>query len=359
MCVTRIFKNPVEVSRPDSTNTMKKNIKNVFRSLLLVILLQAGAGRILAQDASGNTGGEGLFKKLLILKFDSSKDGSLTGLEKGKAVDFLNRQDKDRDGQISLKERTSAINELNQMSDLGRTVVTSKMTPDERNVAQRKANWGNFIKKLPHSKEGRTFTKVPGDAGFKMKGDDFVDPTKIKGVAPGRDRITAVELNALMSKKAADDKLERTRKGVMPQKIEPKPAKPLGKKDYYAGTTILASGGEHTVIPVGAVLNVPLNLTGMVVEKPQGKLLIWPKFMKKYARFVATKEVSWQTAKGEDPISEKDKKAFSIGSKVVVAVFNKNPISVMEPKEEEAGVVGGAVASDSTSGGARKEAGGK
>ncbi len=353
MHVTRIFENLVEMSRPDSTNTMKKNIKNAFSALLLVTLVQGGAGRLAAQAG----GGEGNFKKLLTLKFDSNKDGSLTGLEKGKAVDFLNRQDKDRDGQISLKERTLAINELNQMSDLGRTVVTSKMTPEQRNAAQRKADWGDFIKKLPHSKEGRTFTKIPGDPGFKMKGDDFVDPTKMKGVAPGRDRITAAELDALMSKKAADDKLERTRKGVKPHKIESKPAKPLGKRDYYAGTTILVSGGEHTVIPVGAVLNIPTNLTSMVVKKPQGKLLIWPAFVKKYARFVTTQEVSWQTAKGEDPISEKDKKAFSIGSKVVVAVFNKNPISVMEPKVEEAEVVGGAVASDATSGGARKEVG--
>ncbi len=353
----RTFKNPVDSHRLDSANTMKKNMKNTVLALILIVCLVGSAGGLFAQGGaeSGTTGGEGTFKKLLIRKFDSSLDGSLTGLEKGKAVDFLNRQDRNKDGKISLDERNLAIAELNKMSDLDQRVATERMTPENRNEAKRDASWGEFMKKMPHSKEGRTFTKMPGDPGFIMKGDVFVDPTKMKGVAPRADRITAAELDARLAKETSAHKLKQQQMGLKALKKESKPAKALGKKDYYAGTTILVSGGEHTVVPERAVISLPPKLAGMVATKPKGTLVIWPLFIKKHARFVTTKEVSWQTAKGEDPISDKDQKAFSMGGKVVVAVFNKNPISVMEPKAEEGEeVVSGAVASDAAGGGGGK-----
>ncbi|MFK5922240.1 MAG: hypothetical protein QM496_08680 [Verrucomicrobiota bacterium] len=335
----------INMMRSDSVNKSEKAMKYLFCGLVLIVISYGGAGDLFAQDAG--VGGEGLFKKLLIRKFDSSLDGSLTGLEKGKAVDFLNRQDRNKDGQISLEERNLAIAELNKMADLDTRVATEKMTPENRNELQRDAKWGEFIKKLPHSNEGRTFTKMPGDAGFSMKGDAFVDPTRIKGVAPGGDRITAAELTERLSKEASSHKLKKQRSGVNPLKKDLKSKGIAKKRDYYDGTTILVAGDEHTVVPEGAVINLPTKLAAMVVKKPKGALLIWPEFIKKYARFVTTREVSWQTAKGEDPISDKEKKAFMIGGKVVVAVFNKNPISVIEAKlEEEDGVVAGSVASD-------------
>ena len=215
-------------------------------------------------------------------------------------------------------------------------MVTRDMTPTDRNEAKRDASWGDFLKKLPHSTEGRTFTSMPGDKGFNMKGDVFVDSTKTKGVAPGGDRVTAAELDKRMADLTSTSKRRRQQKGILPLKKETKPAIALKKRDYYAGTTILVSGSEHTVVPEGAVISLPPNMSKMVSEKPQGTLVMWPVFIKKYSPQFATKEVSWETAKGDDPISEKEKKAFTMGGKVVVAVYKKNPISVIErPAEEE------------------------
>lgn len=280
--------------------------------------------------------------------FDTSKDDSLTGLEKTKAVEFLKKHDVDGDGQISLRERNLAVTDLYEMRDVGKQVVTKNMTPENRNEARRDASWGEFLKKLPHSTEGQTFTKIPGDKGFQPKGDGFVDLTKIKGKAPGSDRITAEELDKRMTAVKADRKRKQLRMGIKPLKPETKPAVALRKKDYYEGTTILVKGEDHTVVPQGAVLSLPPKLAEMVVQKPRGKLLIWPLFIKKHARYITTKEVSWETAKGNDPITEKEKKAFSIGGKVVIAVYKKNPISVIEPAEEDAEVVKGAVASETS-----------
>lgn len=339
----RTFRDTAGATRSDSVLTMKRDLGKVIVVSLLTVFLHGGAGDLSAQTASG---GEGAFKKLLVLKFDSSKDGSLTGLEKRKAVDFLNQQDVNQDGQISLEERTLAVTALNEMRDLGKKVVTERMTPENRNEAKRDAVWGEFIKKLPHSTEGRTFTKMPGDAGFKREGDTFIDSTKFKGVAPGSDRVTSAELNKRLANLTSTRKRRQQRMGIKPLKKETKPALALKKKDYYAGTTILVAGEDHTVVPQGAVLSLPPKLANMVVEKPQGTLMIWPEFIKKHYRLITTKEVSYETAKGEDPISEKEKKAFSIGGKVVIAVYKKNPIEVKEPPVEEEEVVKGAVASD-------------
>ncbi len=330
----------IGVTRSGSTRTLKSGMGKAFIVLLLFATLNGSMGVLSAQD-----GAEGSFKKLLIMKFDSNRDSSLTGLEKTKAVEFLKKLDSDNDGQISLHERKLAITELNKMRDLGKKIVAKNMTPEDRNAAQRGAAWGDFIKKLPHSTEGRTFTKMPGDKGFSMKGDTFVDPTKVKGVAPGSDRVTAEELDKKLANLVSTRKRKQEQMGVKPLKKEVKRAVPLRERDYYAGTTILATGGEHTVVPQGAVLNLPPKLADMVVKKPKGTLLIWPKFVKKYSRFVTTKEVSWERAKGEDPITEMEQKALAIGGKVVVAVFNKNPISVIEPPAEEEGVIKGDVAS--------------
>jgi len=340
-CTSKI---PTGATRSVPVFTMKMDLGKVILVLLLAISIHGGAGDLFAQTSSG----EGTFKKLLLLKFDTSKDGSLTGLEKTKAVEFLQKKDVDGDGQISLRERNLAVTDLYEMRDVGKQAVTKNMNPEDRNEAKRDVSWGEFLKKLPHSTEGRTFTKMPGDKGFDSKGDSFVDLTKVKGKAPGSDRITAAELDKRMANSKADRKKKQIRMGIKPLKTETKPVVALRKKDYYEGTTILVAGEDHTVVPQGAVISLPPKLTEMVAQKPRGKLLIWPLFIKKHARYITTKEVSWETAKGNDPITEQEEKAFTIGGKVVIAVYKKNPISVIEQPEEDEDVVKGAVASDTS-----------
>ena len=122
----RTSKIPTGATRSVSVVTMKMDLGKVIMVLLLAISIHGGVGDLSAQTSSG----EGTFKKLLLLKFDTSKDGSLTGLEKTKAVDFLNKQDVNQDGQISLDERTLAVTALNEMRDVGKAPNAPASRPD-------------------------------------------------------------------------------------------------------------------------------------------------------------------------------------------------------------------------------------
>ena len=106
-------------------------------------------------------------------------------------------------------------------------------------------------------------------------------------------------------------------------------------KKFYEGSTIITLEDIHTVVPKGSVLHVPEGLAKMIVKQPKGEMMFWPEFLQKYPKLVITKEVTWKTAKGEDPIKGSELKAFVEGGKIVVAVFKKNPLSVLEPASKK------------------------
>lgn len=106
----------------------------------------------------------------------------------------------------------------------------------------------------------------------------------------------------------------------------------------YPGMTVIDMSGIHTVVPKGAVLHVPPKLIGMIVKKPKGNLMRWTEFLDKYSKYITIHVVTWETAKGDDPITEEERKVFVEEGKIVVAVFKnkKHPITVLEspPKKE-------------------------
>lgn len=278
---------------------MKKGSKNVMLKSLLLILSIGGAGALSIQA-------EDDLQKLILKKFDVNQDGSLTGQERVRAVALLQQADSNGDGKISVSEKADAIGKLKAVK-LQTPVVKSRVA----------------------KKQTQGATKMVR-------------------------RVSAKELDAHTSEMAyAETKKRALLEQQKKVKTEGKPTIKVGGKarGFYDGSTILAvvDDGVHAVVPQGAVINIPPNLNAMVVKKPVGKLLRWPEFLTRYSKLLATREVSWETAKGDDPISDKEKKDFFIAGKIVVAVFKKNPITVLEPppKEEEEGVEG-AVASDSS-----------
>ncbi len=280
---------------------MKKGSKNVMLKSLLLIFIIGGAGALSMQA-------EDDLQKLILKKFDVNQDGSLTGQERARAVALLQQADSNGDGKISASEKADAIGKL-------------KAVKAQAPVVKRRV-----VKKQP------------------------------QGATKMVRRVSAEELDAHTSELAyAETKKRALLEQQKTVKPEAKPTIKVGGKvrGFYDGSTILAvvDDGVHAVVPQGALINIPPKLNAMVVKKPVGKLLRWPDFLEKYSKLLATREVSWETAKGEDPISDKEKKNFSIAGKIVVAVFKKNPITVLEPppKEEvEEEAVEGAVASDSS-----------
>lgn len=333
---------------------MKMKTNKTILLLGLVILLGGVAG-LFAQankDADGDSDAAYL-KQLLVKKFDLNGDGDLAPFEQVEAVKFLKDQDSNEDGEMSAAEKNKSIKQLELMKDPSKRGGTQKMTLENRNKSKRETKWFEFSKKLPHGAGPRIFTSknTPGSPGFSVKGEKMVGvkevpvkhvPLPVNNAELEKKREELKQKRDLVSKRPGAKVLPQASEKVLANK-----AKTAGKKSYYDSTVILAKDGEHTVLPVGAVLNLPPNLAKMIVATPSGKLIRWPDFHKKHARLFILREVSWDTIMGNDPISKEEEKDFKLGKKIVVAVYHKNPVGVLEarPKKEEG--VSGAVASDS------------
>jgi len=213
-----------------------------------------------------------VFKELIHKKFDENSDGTLSDLEKESAIRFLKGVDRNGDNKISATEQSAAIDALRRMPE-------PKLFP------------------------GSGVIPIPGN------------PTEKKGtVEEVKRKIEEAKRRYEQSKKEGNAK-----------------SGSQSLKKFYDGSTIITLEDVHTVVPKGSVLHVPEGLAKMIVKQPKGKMMFWPAFLQKYPKLVTSKEVTWKTAKGEDPIKESEIKACVKGGKIVVAVFKKNPLSVLEP----------------------------
>lgn len=119
-----------------------------------------------------------------------------------------------------------------------------------------------------------------------------------------------------------------------PKNIPFNPRKKLNLNAVYPDHTIIAMPGFYTVVAKGSVLYLPPSMTEIIVNEPIGEKLSWIRFLNKYSKLIATRQVSYATAKGDDPIKEKERKAFADEGKLVVAIYGNTPIPVMEPDPE-------------------------
>ncbi|MGJ8661087.1 MAG: hypothetical protein ACSHXL_03550 [Bacteroidota bacterium] len=95
-------------------------------------------------------------------------------------------------------------------------------------------------------------------------------------------------------------------------------------------STLLASGGNWTMIPKTAAIYVPDRYKNKIVSKPTGTVLSWADFKKKNSGWIHTHEVNANQARGKEVIDQKIIKAYQSMGKIVVATYNKGPISVQE-----------------------------
>lgn len=104
------------------------------------------------------------------------------------------------------------------------------------------------------------------------------------------------------------------------------------KRSMLDGMTILGSAGQWTMVPSNAFLAKTAMLPQFVLEKPDGKYVQWAEFNQRNRGWLKSHEVTVETIKGEDPISEEQLEAFEKSRKVVVATYNNSPIGVLPPK---------------------------
>lgn len=104
-------------------------------------------------------------------------------------------------------------------------------------------------------------------------------------------------------------------------------------------STLLASGRHWAMIPKTALIYLPERYKSKVVSKPQGKLLKWSEFVKKNSGWIHTHEVKLSQARGLEIVDPKVVKAYKTMGKIVIATYQKNPITVkaaaLVPPEEK------------------------
>lgn len=127
---------------------------------------------------------------------------------------------------------------------------------------------------------------------------------------------------AAKQKEQADKKAEKHGDGPI------KPIVTVKKRSLIANSSLLASGGDWTLIPRGSVIHIPLHLKNKVVSKPKGKLINWKNFLRKNYGWLHVHEIKMTQAQGREKIDQKAIKAYKSIGKIVVATCAKGPISV-------------------------------
>lgn len=93
---------------------------------------------------------------------------------------------------------------------------------------------------------------------------------------------------------------------------------------------ILSDGHTHTFVPPGSILHLPEALRARVVPKPVGNFLLWPVFLQRHAEWLAAQEVPLAMARGDAKIAAQVLAPLASEKRLVVAVYRKGPISILE-----------------------------
>lgn len=114
---------------------------------------------------------------------------------------------------------------------------------------------------------------------------------------------------------------------------------PFKPTSLIARSEILHARGAATLVPKRAILHLPAGLKGAHgMPKGSPKILNWRDFYVANRSWIDTVEVTRAQAEGRAPLSEKLVESFEECRKVVVAVYQAGPISVLplaEPVEED------------------------
>lgn len=152
------------------------------------------------------------------------------------------------------------------------------------------------------------------------------------GLLPARFAATCFTLAICLTSSFAEPS------GDKKEKEKPSGKKPLVKVRHtsaYKNAHIIVNRGEHTIVPIRSILVLPEKLKSHVVDKPSGKLILWPQFKRKNQNLIWTLEVTLDQVKGITPISESKLDDLTKLNRVVVALYRGHPVSVVRPKKKD------------------------
>jgi hypothetical protein len=98
-------------------------------------------------------------------------------------------------------------------------------------------------------------------------------------------------------------------------------------------SSVLHDGTHWTLVPKGALIHLPEAIKNRSNVKPVGTLLPWKDFLAKNQRWIATSEVTFDQAVGNEALPADRAESLAHKDKVVVAVHRNDPASVQVAAE--------------------------
>lgn len=105
------------------------------------------------------------------------------------------------------------------------------------------------------------------------------------------------------------------------------PAATAPSKEIYACSTIIQHGNTHTLLPPFAVIHIPAHLKKNITRTPVGTYVPWPRFYSAHRSWLFTHHITIKQAEGKAPIKPEVKNQFTLINRMVVSVFQNQPIS--------------------------------
>jgi hypothetical protein len=141
---------------------------------------------------------------------------------------------------------------------------------------------------------------------------------------PITDRITPEQMAALQGAPSPFDALKKQQQQAEKEANVSRP----DSQSLIKQSEILHDGTHWTMVPKGAVLHTPAQMSPRVGTKPLGTLLSWEDFLIANRGWIQTEEVTFDQAAGKAPLQEARQEFWKNQTKVIVAVHLGGPISV-------------------------------
>lgn len=102
--------------------------------------------------------------------------------------------------------------------------------------------------------------------------------------------------------------------------------------DVLEYSDFIGMDGKYVILPKNSVIHVPDALKGNILAAPAGEMLSWNEFVTRYRGLVTHMDVSLEEVSGAKPIPPERLEAVARTGLIVVAVYERNPITVIRPE---------------------------
>lgn len=117
--------------------------------------------------------------------------------------------------------------------------------------------------------------------------------------------------------------------------VDRDPSAALASRDFVKNSAVLSFRGYLTLVPKRSVLHVPDALLNRMTIDENAKVQTFQDFLLSNRGWIRAVEVSREQALGHVPLPEGVVESFSKSNQIVVATFQRGPISVLPLKDPE------------------------